>query len=65
MKASNKNKQIKTDVESAGLLGAVKQVKQICYKARKEEGMHVAGKVDDGFEHFSRSYSEKGMIAEE
>src|ERR1700758_743098 len=65
MKAPNKNTAKKTDVENAGLFGSVKQVKQICYKARKEDGMTVPGKVDDGFQHFSRWYTEKGMIAEE
>ncbi|HEX7413516.1 MAG TPA: hypothetical protein VF411_05675, partial [Bacteroidia bacterium] len=65
MKISNQNQQKKTDVEAEGLLGSVKQIKQICYKARSESGMTVEGKIDDSVEHFSKSYTEKGIIAEE
>jgi hypothetical protein len=47
----------KTDIELAGLSGPVRQVKQICYKARKQRGLVVNGNIDDDGYGDEKNYS--------
>jgi hypothetical protein len=59
----------KTDVENAGLSGQVKQLKQICYKARRRYNVtkgkvqHSHGSGDE--QNYSTFYNEKGNKTEE
>ncbi len=58
----------KTNREIAGLLGSVKLVKQICYKAQRKNTLIVKGKIEEEYhdkKNYSVSYNEKGNKTEE
>ncbi|HEX7412838.1 MAG TPA: hypothetical protein VF411_02250, partial [Bacteroidia bacterium] len=68
MKPSNKNTPKRSDVEIAGLLGSVKQIKQICYKAKRKRSQVVKSKIEaDDYgdeENFALSYNASGKKTE-
>ena len=63
------NPENKSDRELAELIGNVKQIKQVSYKANKKEGEIVPGKIALGnkfeFTNFITTYDEKGAEIKE
>ena len=64
MKPSNKNIPKRSDAENAGLLGPVKQIKQVCYKAEEVNGKIIPGEIVHDIrninENYLKTFDEKG-----